>query len=88
MVKTSNPTDQICATKKADVIDHVKTGALAKAFREFKRVSGVELAHKLGFASGSSIAHLEKGGRPWTSELCVRYVRGINELLAGNEKPI
>lgn len=81
-------TPPIPSSKNARVIDHVKTGNLAKEFREFKRINASELAKKLGFATPGSITRLEKGERQWSAELCVRYVKGISEILDGNKKVI
>lgn len=62
-------------------IDHIATGAAAKAYRVSKRVLLREIAPKLGFSEASGPAHMESGRIQWTPEKHAQYVAAVDSVI-------
>lgn len=58
-------------------IDHVKTGALVRKYRQSFNLTQAQVAGRLGMAYETVVSDLERGARVWTSEKLVRVVSAI-----------
>lgn len=67
-----------CCQGTGKIIDREGTGKELRAKRVRLRVSGAEIARKLGTSRGH-VRLLEEGGRPWTPELIVQYEKALEE---------
>lgn len=65
--------------KMTRVIDHAATGAKARRYRERRKISGQQVAEKMGLDQ-TIISKMEAGKRNWTYEEFDKYIEAVNTI--------
>ena len=63
-------------TRRADALDHGKTGKAARIFREEMKVAMSTVARRMR-VSVAYVSYLETGKRRWTPGIMSRYQRAL-----------